>query len=106
MRAGDVPAPLYALAGEAFDVLAAHEEVTNVRGTALFNQRRDSLITGLPSFAEARRVICGQTMVAERFGSEDVAGDRLALQFVYKLFPRGSRQGLSADARRLWARVR
>src|SRR5258708_18902975 len=51
MRAGDVPAPLYALAGEAFDVLAAHEEVTNVRGTALFNQRRDSLITGLPSFA-------------------------------------------------------
>ena len=27
-------------------------------------------------------------LVAERYGSQDVAGDRLTLQFIYLLFPR------------------
>jgi hypothetical protein len=43
-------------------------------------------------------------LVAERYGTSDVAGGRLTLQFIYQLFPRVSTRGVGEDMRRLWRR--
>jgi hypothetical protein len=70
----------------------------------LYRQDRDSLVLALPSLAAARRAICEPPLVAQRYGEEAVVGDRLALQFVYQLFPRSGPRGCGRTSAGLWRR--
>jgi hypothetical protein len=94
-----VPAPLIALGREAVEAVASRGEMASFRGVALYNLNRDSIIQSLPSYEAARDAICAMQLVAERYGSRDVAGDRLTLQLVYQLFPRTSPRGVGEDVR-------
>jgi len=98
------PPTLIALGREAAEVVASTQEMTTFRGAALFNPARDSIFLSLPSYDAAKDAICAIPLVANRYGTKDAAGDRLTLQFVYQLFPRTSRLGVSEDVRRLWRR--
>ena len=103
--AEEVPEPLFSLAMEAVKAIAVSaEDITTLRATALFNTVRDSIVQSLPSFTAAKDAICEVPLVEERYGSRDQIGDRLALQFVYQLFPRTDQRGVRQDARRLWRR--
>ena len=102
--AGAVPGPLIALGREAVEAVAATGDIENFRGLALRNEPRDAIFKPLPSYEAAKDAISAVPMVAERYGTRDVSGDRLTLQFIYQLFPRASTQGVGEDMRRLWRR--
>lgn len=99
-----VPASLIALGRETVEAIASTGDMTSFRGAALRNPSRDSIIQSLPSYEAAKDAICAIPLVAQRYGSRDVAGDRLTLQFIYQLFPRTSQRGVGEDMRRLWRR--
>jgi len=101
---GVAPAPLIALGREAVEAVAATSDVENFRGLALRNEPRDAIFKPLPSYEAAKDAISAVPMVAERYGTRDLAGDRLTLQFIYQLFPRASTRGVGEDMRRLWRR--
>jgi Apea-like HEPN len=102
--AGAAPAPLIVLGREAVEAVAATGDISNFGGVALRNEARDAIFKPLPSYEAATDAISAVPMVAERYGSRDVAGDRLTLQFIYQLFPRASTRGVGEDMRRLWRR--
>jgi len=102
--AGAAPAPLIALGREAVEAVAATGDIENFRGLALRNDPRYAIFKPLPSYEAAKNAIFAVPMVAERYGTPDVAGDRLTLQFIYQLFPRASTKTVGEDMRRLWRR--
>lgn len=102
--AGAAPAPLIALGREAVEAVAAMDDTENFGGVALRNELRDAIFKPLPSYEAAKDAISALPMVPERYGSRDVAGDRLTPQFIYQLFPRASTHSVGKDMRRLWRR--
>jgi Apea-like HEPN len=98
------PAPLISLGREAVAAIAATDDVTSFRAMALRNLGRDAVIQALPSYEDAKHVVCAPPLVAARYGSKADVGDRLTLQFVYQLFPLASAQSVGQDVRRLWGR--
>ena len=97
----NTPEALLSLAREVLPALqSADIDTATFRATAGHRPQRDSIIDGLPSFAGAREALLAPPLVAERYGTDE--GDRLALQFVYNLFPRHDARGLGADVRRVW----
>jgi len=92
------------LGHEAVEAVAATDDIESFRGVALRNEARDAIFKPLPSYEAAKDAICAVPLVAERYGSRDVAGDRLTLQFIYQLFPRPSTLRVGEDMRRLWRR--
>lgn len=102
--AGTAPAALIALGQEAVEAVATTGDMESFGGVALRNEARDAIFKPLPSYEEAKNAICAVPLVAERYGSRDVAGDRLTLQFIYQLFPRVSTRRIGEDMRRLWRR--
>jgi hypothetical protein len=101
---GTVPASLVSLGREAVEAVAATGDLASFRGLALRNEARDAIFKPLPSYEAAKDAICAVPLVAERYGSRDVAGDRLTLQFIYQLFPRTGALRVGEDMRRLWRR--
>ena len=102
--AGAAPASLIALGHEAVEAVAATDDIESFGGVALRNEARDAIFKPLPSYEAAKDAICAVPLVAERYGSRDVAGDRLTLQFIYQLFPRPGTLRVGEDMRRLWRR--
>jgi hypothetical protein len=100
-----VPAALVSLGREAVEAVAAMgADLASFGGVALFNQAKDAIFEPLPSYEAAKDAISAVPLVADRYGSRDVAGDRLTLQFIYQLFPRTSTLRVGEDVRRLWRR--
>jgi hypothetical protein len=99
----NIPPPLLTLAGEAFDAVISRVDPAQFGGTAVYDQQKDSIFKAPPSFARAAEAIGRTPLVAVRYG-EDYVADRLALQFIYQLFPRAGAVGIANDARRLWRR--
>lgn len=102
--AGTAPAPLIGLGREAVEAVAATGDMESFGGVALRNEARDAIFKPLPSYEAAKDAICAVPLVTERYGSRDVAGNRLTLQFIYQLFPRAGTHGVGEDMRRLWRR--
>jgi len=99
----NIPAPLLSLAREAFDAVISRVDPAEFSGSAVHDQQKDAIFEVLPSFDPAAEAIRTTPFVAERYG-QDYVGDRLALQFIYQLFPRVGATGLASDAHALWRR--
>jgi hypothetical protein len=97
-----IPGELLSLVDEATSAISASYDINRFGGVALFDERKDSLFTTLPSYPAAKAIICETALVEERYGSPEAVGDRLTLQFIYQLFPRPDQRKVREDARRLW----
>jgi hypothetical protein len=99
-----VPAALVSLGREAVEAVAGMGDLASFGGVALYDEAKDAIFTSLPSYEAAKDAVSAAPLVAERYGSQDIAGDRLTLQFIYQLFPRTNALRVSEDVRRLWQR--